>query len=317
MGRVDIHHHHTPPAYAAAVMARRIAGPVRRWSPELSLADMDSGGVETAILSITAPAVRFVPARFARWLARECNDATATIVRESDGRFGMLAVLPLPDVDGTLGEIEHALGVLGADGVGVLSSYGGRWLGDRMFEPVLEELDRRRAVVFVHPATPARATLVPGVPASAVEWPTETARTIASLVLTGAAGRHRDIRFVFAHGGGTVPILVERLARAVAARPDVARLYPDGAEGALRRFRYDLAQASHPSALSALGTFVKPSQLLFGSDFPYRTSAEHAAALAAHGFDAPALSAIARENALELLPRLRGTVAQEPNAPSH
>ena len=304
--RIDVHHHHTPPVYAAAVTARRIRGPVRRWSPAVSLAEMDRGGVATAMLSITAPAVRFVPPRFARWLARGCNDATASVVGESGGRFGMLAVLPLPDVEGTLAEIEYSLDVLGADGVGLLSSYGGRWLGDAAFTPVLDELDRRRAVVFVHPATPAGARGVPGVAASAIEWPTDTARTIASLVLSGTAVRCRQLQLVFAHGGGTMAILGERLSRAVAANPRLAARYPHGAEHELRRFHYDLAQASQPAALSALGTLVEPSQLLFGSDFPYRTAAEHAEALAAHGFDAADLAAVERENALRLFPRLRG-----------
>jgi 6-methylsalicylate decarboxylase len=303
--RIDVHHHHTPPVYAAAVTARRIRGPVKRWSPARSLEDMDRAGVTTAVLSVTAPAVRFLGGRWARRLARACNEHTATVVRDGGGRFGMFAVLPLPDVDGTLDEIAYALDVLGADGVGLLTSYGDRLLGDAAFGPVLDELDRRGTVAFVHPATPAwGSSLLPELPASAIEWPTDTTRAIASLVFGGAAARCQNVRFVFTHGGGTMPLLAERLARLPAVRPELAERVPHGVEHELRRFHYDLAQAAHPAALRALLAVVPPSQLLFGSDFPYRTGAEHVEAITAEGLPPPDVAAIDHENALRLLPRL-------------
>src|SRR5262247_1961606 len=151
--RIDVHHHHTPPPYVAAITAKNVAGPVRDWTPEKSLADMDKAGVATAMTSITTPAMRFLDDPGARKLARECNDYTAKLVADSKGRFGMFAVMPMPYVDATLLEIAYALDILRADGIGFLTSYGDKWLGDTAFAPIMDELNRRRAVVYTHPTT--------------------------------------------------------------------------------------------------------------------------------------------------------------------
>ncbi len=153
--RIDVHHHHTPRAYRAVIAARRIRGPIGNWTAAKSIEDMDRAGVAAAVTSITAPAVRFLSPRWAGKLARACNESTAKLVAESAGRFGMFAVMPMPDAEGTLAEIAYALDVLQADGIGLLTNYDNRWLGDAAFAPVLDELNRRRAVVFVHPATAA------------------------------------------------------------------------------------------------------------------------------------------------------------------
>ena len=150
--RIDVHHHHTPPPYVAAITAKNIPGPVRDWTPEKSIADMDKAGVATALTSITTPgACGSWTTPGARKLARECNDYTAKLVADSKGRFGMFAVMPMPYVEGTLHEIGYALDTLKADGIALLTSYGDKWLGDPAFTPVMEELNRRRAVVYTHP----------------------------------------------------------------------------------------------------------------------------------------------------------------------
>src|SRR3989454_3815880 len=151
--RIDVHHHHTPPPYLAAITARNIPGPVRDWTPEKSIGDMDKAGVATAMTSITTPALRFLDDPGARKVARECNDYTAKLVADSKGRFGMFAVMPMPYVEGTLHEIAYALDTLRADGIALLTSYGDKWLGDGAFTSVLEELNRRRAVAYTHPTT--------------------------------------------------------------------------------------------------------------------------------------------------------------------
>src|SRR5262249_42924949 len=151
--RIDVHHHHTPPPYLAAIAAKSVTGPVRDWTPEKSIADMDRAGVATALTSITTPALRFLDDAGARKLARECNDYSAKLVADGKGRFGMFAVMPMPYVEATLQEIGYALDSLKADGIALLTSYGDKWLGDPAFTPVLEELNRRRAVVYTHPTT--------------------------------------------------------------------------------------------------------------------------------------------------------------------
>jgi predicted TIM-barrel fold metal-dependent hydrolase len=304
--RIDVHHHHTPPPYLAAITARNIPGPVRDWTPEKSIADMDKAGVATAVTSITTPGLRFLDEAGAGKLARECNEYTAKLVADSHGRFGMFAAMPMPSIDGTLHEIAYALDTLGADGIGLLTSYGDRWLGDPAFAPVMDELNRRQAVVYTHPTTAnCCGNLIPDVPDSIIEWATDTSRTIASLVFSGTAARCPALTLIFSHGGGTMPFLTERFTRLPLANRALAARVPNGVLHELRRFYYDTAQASHPMALASLMRLVPVSQVLFGTDFPYRTAAEHVKGLADYGFSAGDLAAIDRENALRLMPRLK------------
>jgi len=304
--RIDVHHHHTPPPYVAAITAKNIPGPVRDWTPEKSIADMDKAGVATALTSITTPALRFLDEAGARKLARECNEYTAKLVTDSRGRFGMFAAMPMPHVEGTLQEIAYALDTLKADGIGLLTSYGDKWLGDLAFAPVLEELNRRRAVVYTHPTTAnCCGNLIPDVPESIIEWGTDTTRTIASLVFSGSAARFPDVQLIFSHGGGTLPFLTERFLRLPLINKNLATRVPNGVEHELKRFYYDTAQAAHPYALASLTKLIPVSQIVFGTDFPYRTAAEHVKGLTDYGFSASELQWIDRDNAVRLLPRLK------------
>lgn len=305
--RIDVHHHHTPPPYLAALTARNILGPVREWTPEKSLADMDRGGVAVALTSITTPALRFLDDPGARKLARECNEYSAKLAADSKGRFGTFAAMPMPYVEATLQEIAYALDTLKADGIGLLTSYGDKWLGDPAFAPVMEELNRRQAVVYTHPTTAnCCGNLIPDVPDAIIEWGTDTTRTIASLVFSGTAARRPDIKWIFSHGGGTLPFLTERFQRLPLANKNVAARLPNGVEHELKRFHYDTAQAAHPYALASLTKLIPVSQIVFGTDYPYRTAADHVKGLTDYGFSAADLLAIDRGNALRLLPQLKG-----------
>jgi predicted TIM-barrel fold metal-dependent hydrolase len=304
--RIDVHHHHTPPPYLAALTARNILGPVREWTPEKSLADMDRAGVATALTSITTPALRFLDEPGARKVARECNEYSAKLAADSKGRFGMFAAMPMPHVEATLHEIAYALDSLKADGIGLLTSYGDKWLGDPAFAPLMQELNRRKAVVYTHPTTAnCCGNLIADVPDAIIEWGTDTTRTIASLVFSGTASRFSDVKFIFSHGGGTLPFLTERFTRLPQANKNVAARLPNGVEHELRRFYYDTAQAAHPYALASLTKLIPISQIVFGTDYPYRTAADHVKGLTDYGFSAPDLMAIERGNALRLLPHLK------------
>ena len=304
--RIDVHHHHTPPPYVAALTARNIPGPVRDWTPEKSLADMDKAGVATAMTSITTPALRFLDDAGARKVARECNDYTAKLVGDSKGRFGMFAAMPMPYVEATLLEIAYALDTLKADGIALLTSYGDKWLGDPALAPVMEELNRRKAVVYTHPTTAnCCGNLIPDVPESTIEWGTDTTRTIASLVFSGTAARLQDMKMIFSHGGGTLPFLTERFVRLPLTNKSLAPRVPNGVEAELRRFYYDTAQAAHPYALASLTRLVPVSQIVFGTDFPYRTASDHVKGLTDYGFSAADLQSIDRDNAVRLMPRLK------------
>jgi 6-methylsalicylate decarboxylase len=263
---------------------------------------MDRGGTQTALTSLyAASALAHHPE--ARKLARQCNDFAAGMARDYPGRFGGFATLPLPDVEGCLEEIEYALDELKMDGVDMRTSYGKMWLGDAHFAPLYEELNRRKAVVYTHPHEPEfLRDLVPGIPGSAIEFCTDTTRTIASLLFTGTASRFPDVRFIFSHGGGVLPFIVERFTR-LAKRKDLADELPKGVLYEIRKFYYEVAQAAHPGALSALTELIPMSQIMFGTDFPYRTASDIGKGLVDYGFKAAQLAAINRGNAAKLFPR--------------
>ncbi|HEX3549711.1 MAG TPA: amidohydrolase family protein [Candidatus Elarobacter sp.] len=300
--RIDVHHHPMPPRYRDALGAK-ITGPLTTWTPERSLADMDAAGVRTAILSITNPGLYFGDVAAARTVARACNEYAAELIRSHPGRFGMFAALPMPDPDATLAEIAYALDTLKLDGVGMFTSYGNRWLGDPAFEPVFAELNRRNAIVYTHPAGNACCmSLVPFVPPSAIEYGTDTTRAIASYLFSGAAARYPDVRVIFSHAGGTMPFLIERFDFMM-RDPALAAKVPGGLRPALARFHYDTAQSSSPEAMGALVKLVPVSQIVFGSDYPFRTEPEHVANLRTCGFSDADLRAIEHDNAARLLSR--------------
>ena len=306
--RIDVHHHIAPPSYISELAPKNLLQPVsRNWTPARSLEDMDRAGVATSVTSVTTPGVWLGDGAEARRMARECNDYAAKLVIDHPGRFGVFATLPMPDVEGTLREIAYALDSVKVDGVCMFTSYGDKWLGDPAFAPVMEELNRRKAVLYTHPtAANCCRNLVPGVPPPVIEYGTDTTRTIASVVFSGTAARFPEIRFIFSHAGGTMPFLSERLTRLPLADKSLEPRVPKGVAYELRKFNYDVAQAAHPTALASLLRLVPVSQVLFGTDFPFRTAADHVRGLADHGFSAADLRSIERDNALRLLPQVKG-----------
>jgi predicted TIM-barrel fold metal-dependent hydrolase len=307
--RIDVHHHLSPPTYIAASNASHFGDPLmKNWTPEKSLEDMDRAGVEVAILSVTAPGLGFASGEAARKLARECNDYAARLVADHHGRFGSFAMIPLTDIDGSLQEIAYALDTLKADGIGLLTSYGDKWLGDPAFLPVMEELNRRKALVYTHPTVAnCCVNLVKTQQPVMIEYGTDTTRTIADIIFSGNALKFRDIRWIFSHAGGTMPFLIERLVRNPMLVPNAKATVPDGTLAELRRFHYDTAQTSNKGSMSALSAIIPVSQIVFGTDFPYRTSIDHVNGLQGSGvFTEAQLMDIERDNALKLLPRFAG-----------
>jgi predicted TIM-barrel fold metal-dependent hydrolase len=264
---------------------------------------MDQGGVATSVISISDPGVWFGDNAAACALARECNEYGAKVVKDYPGRFGQFAVLPLPDVDGSLKEVAYAMDTLKMDGIGVLSSYQGKYLGNPYYAPLMEELNRRKTIVFCHPfcaACDAEANLTDA-QNRGVEFVFDTTRTILSLLSTGTVTRFPDIRFIWSHGGGTVPYITTRLAGA-------AQRLPNGLIPELQKFYYDTAQAFSPYTMPSFKKLVPVSHILFGTDYPLGggSAAQVAKGLADNGgFSESELRAINRDNALELLPRLK------------
>jgi predicted TIM-barrel fold metal-dependent hydrolase len=300
--RIDTHHHFTVPGLRAEV-TKAGQQPLLNWTPQTSLDDMDKGGVATAILSVGDPGLWFGDNEAARKLARDVNEYAAKLVRDYPGRFGMFVGLPLPDVEGALRELEYGLDTLHADGVCVLSSYQGNYLGNPLFAPLMDELNRRKAVVYCHPlcaACAAQPALKDG-QSRGVEFVLDTTRTILSVLASGTVTRCPDIRFIWSHGGGTVPYITTRLAGS-------APKLPKGVIYELQKFYYDTAQAFSPYTLPSFKKLVPVSHMVFGTDFPLGggTAAAVAKGLMDNGGFTPSeLRAIDRDNALELLPSLK------------
>jgi predicted TIM-barrel fold metal-dependent hydrolase len=258
------------------------------------------------VVSITNPGLWFGDRAAVRSLARACNEYGATLVRDRPSRFGLFAALPLPDVDATLEEIAYAYETLHADGIALFTSYGDVWLGHEAFRPVMAELNRRKAVVTVHPtAADCCRTLAyaPGVGPGSIEYGTDTTRAVMGIAFSGDAARFADIRFIWSHAGGSLPFLAGRID---GASGNAREALPRGFIAEAKRFHYDVAGAVNRGALVSLLQLVPASQIVFGTDFPPGgTSAGVAKALEETGlFSAADLQSIGRDNAVRLLPRL-------------
>ena len=308
---IDTHHHFYPPEYQKAWLdwedQRKIPHFPQQvgWSVQKALTDMDKGGVKTAILSLAStPGVWFDqgPAA-AALMARACNDYGAKMVRDYPGRFGLFATLPMIDVADTLKEIAYVFDVLKADGVGLQTNYGDVWPGNPKFNPIWDELNRRKAVVYFHPLVAACCDrLSVGTFPAVIEVPHDTTRAVTSLMLAGTLVRNRDIKWIFSHAGGTVPMLAGRMAFFFKFRPDAKAIAPEGFEAEFRRLYYDTANATDPSPMAALLKLVPESQVVFGSDYPYVPIDTQAAALRQLGLPESTTRAIEAGNARRLLP---------------
>ena len=240
------------------------------WNVEDSLTVMDRNGIDAAILSISAPGTVFVGPDAAPRLARETNEALARIVGDHPDRFGAMAVIPLPNVDAAIAEIDYALDTLKLDAIGLMSNFSGIYLGDERFAPVIRHLDDRHATVFVHPtivAMPPEQTL--GLPPSLYEFPFDTTRTVASLLFSGALERHTRLKLILSHAGGVTPFLAQRMTYGSTILSSLSQRQPADLIGSLRRIYYDTAMSANPYTLAALTALIDTDHILFGTDYPY------------------------------------------------
>ncbi len=302
--RIDTHQHIVPPRYGAWLHEQGLSAgglPIPDWSLEGALDMMQAARIERAVLSISTPSVHLGDDAQARDMAREVNEFCADLVKQHPQRFGFFATLTLPDVEGAIAEARYALDVLKADGVVLLANAGGTYLGDPAWEPLMDELNQRHAVMFVHPSF-LPGPSVEGIPAYAADFLLDTTRAALSYAKSGALERYPHLKVILSHGGGFLPYAAERVARVCS---------PDGGNPAgidrLQQFYFDVALSSSPYALPALLAFAKPSHILYGSDWPHAPKARglhFADMLDAFALSAEQRSAIHRGNALSLFPRL-------------
>jgi predicted TIM-barrel fold metal-dependent hydrolase len=309
-GIIDVHHHFMSQAYLDAVGTERAASPgsaghVDPWTAELSLEFMDKAGIESAVLSVSAPGIDMATSAQTARLARECNEAQARMARDHPKRFGFLAILPLPDIDASLAEIEHAFGPLSADGAVMMSNYAGEYIGSEKFWPVFEALNRRNAVAFFHPTLPHNFRGFPGVSLSTMEFPYDTGRAIMSMLYHGTPEKFGNVRMIWSHAGGAMPYLAGRTA-VLSQRNRNFRLSGDKLVPAMRSFYYDATQSLSAPTFAALRALVPLERILFGSDCPFAREPQVRAVLAElDRLELPMLEReqIERGNALALFPR--------------
>lgn len=303
--RIDVHHHIVPPVFIQLLKDGGMWTPsVSNWSPAKAIEDLDRMGAATAITSLPNPHAYPTGQANAK-LARDINEYAAKLASDHPGRFGNFASLPLPDMDATLKEIAYASDVLKADGFFVWTSYEDVWLGDPAWAPVYEELNRRKAIVYTHPRT-ASCCRNPNLPVNegTIEWQTDTTRALANVVFSGAAAKYPDIRYIWSHGGGTMPFLVRRLITAAEAPANKDKV-PGGFLVQARKMYYDTAQQLLAPQQWPLKWVATMPQILFGTDYPMSaTSLTTPKALRETGvFTESEARMIERDNPLKLFPR--------------
>jgi 6-methylsalicylate decarboxylase len=295
---IDVHHHYFAPSWMAKrpkEIAESGGAKFMSWTPKTALDAMDKAGCTTAVISCGGPGVWNGDVESSRVVSREVNEFGARMVQDYPGRFGLFASIPLPDTEGSMKEMDYALTTLKADGINLWSNFDGKFLGDPSFMPVLEEINRRKLVVYVHPKVTSDLDDAndPLRTAAGSNWE-NTTRAVASLVDTGALMRLPDIKFIFSHGGGLVPTVATKIAGKSEEKL-----------AALKGLYFDVAQiTTNPSAWAAMMAFADPSHVLFGSDFPYATEGMQIG-LSHVQVSANVSAAIKYGNAQKLFPRLR------------
>lgn len=306
--RIDVHAHMIPPFWAAMLDAKggQPSWGTPEWSPEAAIALMDRLEVQTAILSLSAPALLSLDGAERTEMGRRVNDYGGELTRQHPGRFGFYVTPQLPDVKGACDEIARGMDELGADGVVLLSNYHGTYLGDPAFAPMWDELERRKAVVYIHPSDPKMAP-IPGIPGPVIDFPMDTTRTAISLVAGRVTERCGSVRIILSHAGGFLPYAATRFAVLLHAYA-LKDKSEEALTAELRTFYFDTA-LSTPNALPSLLAFAAPGHVVFGSDNPYvppgvlarftRELDEYA------GFKPNQLDSINRGTCEALFPRLR------------
>lgn len=270
--RIDVHYHYMPPRWLSEPeVDKTLASSVRpiadAWSPRVALDEMDRNEVRSVVTSLTSPGIWFGDVAQSQRLARSCNEYGASLSADHPGRFYSLTALPLPDVDAALSEVAFGFDHLGAVGVTVFTSYEGRWVADPHFAPLWEELDRRHAVVFVHPTTPTEAPRLPGIAPLLWEFPSDTGRVMLQWVTSGAAERYPHVKLIFSHAGSAFLAGLGRLKILAATRPELA--LPDDLGDRVAKFYFELSSSTDSVTLGVLAGHAEPSHVLLGTDSPF------------------------------------------------
>ena len=313
---IDTHHHMLPDFFWRET--ENADAPVGglaplRWSKDVTLSFMDDAGIDVAVLSVSTPGVHTADNAKASALARRCNEFAAELVRARPDRFASFACIPLPDVDASLEELSYAIDVLGLDGFVLFTNSNGVYLGDAVLEPVFEELERRKAVVFVHPnPSPDAVAHSLGLPDNLLDFPTDTNRAVAQMHYTNRFARTPNVKYIFSHAGGSIPYLAARFA-IVDEMGFIAGAEQRGtAADMFRRMYWDTALAASDPVLRMLRDVAGINQVLYGTDFPYQRrdlAAKSKQLLQKSALNDVERGAVLGGNASRLFPRLQSVLA--------
>jgi len=300
-GRIDVHHHFYPPGLPPAAGGRN-------WTPERSLETMEKFQIAAAVLSMTQMAdILYDKTEAGRRAVRLGNDYGAKVVADHPKRFGLFAGVPLPDIEGVLGEIAYAFDVLKADGVSIYTNDNqGRWPGDPYFEPMWQELDRRSAIVFIHQLQPPCCSrLNDSVPYSMSEGDFDVTRACTSILVNGVLHRYPNLKLIVPHSGGTMPMIAGRIQDRYPHSPQHDAYIPNGVIVELQKLYFDVAHATFAYPMAALMKFADPSHIVFGTEYAAEQVETTVKELPNLGLSPETLRAIERENAERLLPRFK------------
>ncbi|WHA43932.1 amidohydrolase family protein [Agrobacterium larrymoorei] len=311
--KIDVHHHLVPPAFSATLQRKGIkkiaGGPIAEWSVERSLRVMEDNDIGSAVLSLSAPGVYFGDIGEARDLARACNEFAAEVRQREPQKFGQFAVLPMPFTEHAAKEAIYALDTLKADGIVLLGSSEGVFLGDPSLDELMHELDQRSAIVLVHPNMHQTSEALPlKSPGFLLEFLCDTTRAATNLIMTGTMEKYPRITWILAHAGGFLPYVAWRLSLGN-MMAELSDNLPQGVLTYIRRLYFDTALSPSPYAMAALQQLVDPTHILFGSDFPFApapmTSNQIGQLEKLDIWSAQQRSAVYRSNALSLFPRFK------------
>ncbi|PQE24622.1 Amidohydrolase family protein [Rutstroemia sp. NJR-2017a WRK4] len=273
--RIDVHHHFLFKDYVDT-LSQQGGDPsgwhTPEWSEELDQEFNKRHGITTTILSLNAPGPGIVSGPASAKLARVANEEAAAIRDAHPQQYGFFAAVPsLLDTEAALSEIQYALDVLKADGVTLFTRYGdgNYYLGHEKFKPIWDELDKRAAVVFIHPTHPVDITPVNKLLAQPViDYPHETTRAAVDLIVSNTVRTHQNVKIILSHAGGTLPWLAHRPASLVGFSKKIGKSLEEFLADA-KSFYFDLALSGSPEVVSYMLNFAKKDHVLFGSDFPY------------------------------------------------
>lgn len=245
--------------------------PLPQWDVKSHLAFMDSAGIERSVLTLSSPQPWFGNLEDSRQVIRSVNERMAETKRKNPDRFLWCAALPQPDIEASIGEAVYALDSLGADGIKLATSVGGIYLGDSIYEPLMNVLNERKTVVILHPVkpNPVNEGTFTGGPIFVYEYPAETTRAVLNMVAHNVMTRYPNIKIVVPHVGSFMPYAVPRLKGGYHLLLKQGLTEPIDIEGNLSKLYYDLAGGPSVQAIKMLLTVTTPDHIMYGSDYPF------------------------------------------------